>query len=231
MNPSTPTNPPVKPPPWTPPARLPERFEALGLVLRSYRSGTDDERKLFEAVESSRPTLHPWLPWALVAHRTIEETRAWIAKTEAEEKAAPTKPVDASTAFIVGIFDAASGELLGGTGFNRLSAEWHNAETGYWVRHDRRRQRIASRALAASLSWGFLPQDRGGFGFRRIHIFASDANTASCGVPETLGLRRMQRARKDRWIDGLGWRDSIGWDVLAEEWDGERHGLRVVGGD
>jgi hypothetical protein len=79
------------------------------------------------------------------------------------------------------------------------------------------------------LSWGFTPQKNGGFGFRRVHIFASAANTASCRVPRKLGLREIMHARKDRWIVRLGWTDSIAWDVLAEEWDIQRRRLKALG--
>lgn len=121
--------------------------------------------------------------------------------------------------YVLGAFDRANGELLAGCGFNRIDADLHNAETGYWVRADRQRNGIAARSLAATLSWGFTPQAAGGFGFRRIHIFAADANVASCGVPRKLKLNETLRTRADRWVAGLGWCGTISWDVLAEEWD------------
>lgn len=128
---------------------------------------------------------------------------------------------------VFGVFDAATGEQLGGSGFNRLDSATLNAETGYWVRADRRRQGICTRILRAMLTWGFTPQHEGGFGFRRIHIFAADRNLASCGVPRKLGLHEHMQATADRWIDGLGWCGTTGWEVLADEWD-RREMRRVV---
>lgn len=213
------------PSPWTPPPCPPNRFEALGLILRAYVPGRDDDRRLFEAIDRSRPTLQPWLPWALISHRSITESEEWIAKTHDQMLAAASKPVDADTAFIYGIFESSTGELLGGTGFNRLNAATHNAETGYWVRSDRRREGIAARALAASLSWGFTPRGDGGFAFRRVHVFVAEPNRASCGVAEKVGLKQVAHTRRDRWVDGHGWSDTLVWDVLSHEWDVRTHAL------
>jgi RimJ/RimL family protein N-acetyltransferase len=44
-------------------------------------------------------------------------------------------------------------------------------------------------------------------------------------VPEKLGLRRELAARADRWVPGFGWDDSLGWGVLAEEWNCSRDSL------
>lgn len=219
-------NPTQAPSPWTPPVIAPISFKANGLLLRAHVPGTDDSRRLHDAVVLSRPTLHPWLPWALISHQTRDESEAWIAKTHAQMQDSAAKPVDADTAYIFGIFDSGSGELLGGVGFNRMNPVTHNAETGYWVRSDRRREGIAARAHAACLSWGFTPQSQGGFGYRRIHVFVAEPNHASRGVPTKLGLHLASHTRQDRWVDGYGWTDTLVWDVLAHEWDVRAHALR-----
>ncbi len=126
-----------------------------------------------------------------------------------------------------GVFDRATGELLGGTGFNRFNAGSHNAETGYWVRADRRREGIGARTLAGMLAVGLRAQDKGGFGLRRVHIFAAALNVASCGVARKLGLREHLHATRDRWVDGLGWCDTVGWEVLAEEWEAPNRGVAL----
>jgi RimJ/RimL family protein N-acetyltransferase len=209
-----------------PPTTAPTRWEALGLVLRAYTPNSGDAIRLYEAIERSRATLHPWLPWAMISHRSRAESEEWITQTHAKTLAASAKPADLDTAYIYGIFESSTGELLGGTGFNRLHPPTHNAETGYWVRSDRRREGIAVRALAASLSWAFTPQHEGGFGFRRVHIFVAEPNVASRGVPAKLDLSQVARTREDRWVDGHGWTDTLSWDVLAHEWDTRTHAKR-----
>lgn len=228
MTPITPTPDPAaepRPAPWMPPGSPITRFDSPRFIIRTYEPA--DAGPLFNAIAPHRESYVPWLPWARTQHRTPAESAACIERFLASA-ADPLNPENnAIFGFVYGVFDKADGQLIAGTGFNRLSPEWHNAETGYWVRPDRRRQGIAAEVLAATLTAGFLPQTRGGFGFRRIHIFAAAANTASRGVPGRLGLRQIMHARQDRWLEGLGWSDSIGWDVLADEWDLSRSRLRA----
>lgn len=181
-------------------------------MLRPFERG--DAADLFRAVDASRDSLHPWLPWALSQHRSVD------ASAEAIQTLASLCQESAGDAWacVLGIFNRTDGALLGGTGFNRISRECHNSETGYWLRADARGRGWCTKALRACLSWGFTPQADGGFGWRRVHLFASVLNTASCAVPTRLGLRRHMHATRDRWIDGHGWSDTLGWEVLAEEW-------------
>jgi ribosomal-protein-serine acetyltransferase len=211
------------PPPWVPPTNVRE-FRTDRLVIRPYR--LEDAAALFAAVVLSRASLLPWLPWARVTHTSVEESRASIERFD-QAMADPLAPENNSVfGFVMGVFCSRTGEFVAGTGLNRMDAATHNAETGYWVRADRRREGWCSDALRATLSWAFLPQTEGGFGLRRVHIFASAANVASCGVPRRLGLRQHMHARLDRFVDGIGWTDTVGWDVLATEWDGRTHELR-----
>jgi len=205
------------PPPWAHPSLLRPSWTQDGVLLRQFEAG--DAADLFRAVDSSRESLHPWLPWALGQHRSQAASTEAILTLSAlcREEAGD------GWACVLGIFDASDGSLLGGTGFNRISREAHNAEAGYWLRTGARGRGWCSRALHACLCWGFTPQHQGGFGWRRVHLFASALNTASCAVPARLGLRQHMHASSDRWVEGLGWSDTLGWEVLAHEWT-LRHG-------
>lgn len=208
----SPVGPPA--PAWVHPPRLRARWTQEGVLLRPFEAR--DAAELFRAVDTSRESLHPWLPWALGQHRSE------AASAEAIRMLASLCREEAGDAWacVLGVFDASDGSLLGGTGFNRISRETHNAETGYWLRTSARGRGWCTRALHACLCWGFAPRDEGGFGWRRIHLFASALNAASCAVPRRLGLRQHTHATRDRWVDGLGWTDTIGWEVLADEWPG-----------
>lgn len=209
---------PIRPPAWMPPNPLPSRFETERLVIRAYED--EDAPALLEAVAVSRDSLWPWMPWALSDHRTLAETIFNIQRFGRTSREPFGREHHEGYGLVFGIFDKREGTLLGGTGFNRLTPATHNAETGYWVRADRRRRGVCTEATAGVITWGLRPQDRGGWGFRRIHIFAATINAASCGVPRKLGLREEARHVKDRWVDGVGWSDTCVWGVLAEEWNG-----------
>lgn len=214
----------ARPAAWTPPDPLPGSISDGTLTLRHYRYA--DAPAIWAGVESSRHTLHPWMQW-LSDYAVPEDAVAFVGKAMRSIRNPLSPENNAGTGIVMGIFDAATGEFLGGTGFNRIDPATHNAEIGYWVRADRHRRGIASGALRLILTLGFTPQDRGGLGFRRVHIFAGELNTASVGVPDKLGLRRSAHLRQDRWIDGIGWADTVGWDVLAGEWDCGSRRLRA----
>ncbi|MGD9790534.1 MAG: GNAT family N-acetyltransferase [Phycisphaerales bacterium] len=202
---------------------MPTRFDARSvsgrreLLLRPFEES--DAPALFEGVDTSRRTLHPWLPWAATQHLSAQAALDSIRLMARARENVLDPELGATMGFVVGVFDARTDELLGGTGFNRVDAAMGNAETGYWLKESVRGEGVATRACAAMLSWLFLDQSSGGFGFRRVHIFASTANTSSCAIPTRLGLRQSQHTRLDRWIDGIGYTDTLGWDVLREEWD------------
>lgn len=208
------------PSPWTPPTPCPTRFEANGLVVRSYVAS--DAGDLFGAIDESRSSLLPWLPWAEHQHRSSAESAIsidYFAKAR-DNLLAPELGI---VGLVCGVFCARTSRLLGGTGVNRIQAPRHTGEIGYWVRASERRKGVCARAAAAMISWCFTPQAQGGFGLRRVHIFTAVPNEASVGVATKLGLHCFGRMRQDRFEIGLGWVDTLGWDVVADEWDLNHH--------
>jgi RimJ/RimL family protein N-acetyltransferase len=127
--------------------------------------------------------------------------------------------LETPTSFNMGIFDRASGDVLGGIGYNRIQPETAQAEVGYWVRPDRQRQGLCTEAVSEMVTWGFAPQSECGWGFRRITILCAQKNLASRRVPEKLGIPLELRARHERWLEGEGWADTLGFGLCADEWD------------
>ncbi len=211
------------PPPWTPPSPCPTHFEGNGLVIRSYVPSDADS--LFGAIDESRSSLLPWLPWAEHQHRSPAESTASIDYFASARENLLDHELRV-VGSVCGVFCAQTSRLLGGTGVNRILPQRHTGEVGYWVRASERRRGICTRAAAAMISWCFTPQRQGGFGLRRVHIFAAAPNVASVGVANKLGLHRVGQMRKDRFEIGLGWVDTLGWDVLVDEWDLKLHALR-----
>lgn len=204
------------PAPWKAPRPLPAECRTPRLILRFWRP--EDAAGMLTALEVDRASFLPWLPWVAVDNRTLPECIYQIEKLRRESEAGDGN-------FVLGIFDRASGEAVGGTGLHRIEPECHQAEIGYWMRADRRGQGMCTEAVAHLISWGFLEQERGGWGLRRIEIFCAAANAASQRVPRKLGLTQDVARRKHRFVPAVGWDDTLGWGVLRGEWDLERHAL------
>jgi RimJ/RimL family protein N-acetyltransferase len=166
---------------------------------------------LWEAIETSRTTLIPWLPWAATGHRDPEETleriEAWTRLRQGPE----------ADEFFVGLFDRATGEIVGGSGLHQVVPELAQAEIGYWVRASRRDQGLCSEAVRALVTSAFRD-----WRLRRIVVECSGDNVPSRRVAEKAGLPLEAVHRKSRWIDDHGFTDSLVFGVLAEEWDLER---------
>ena len=174
---------------------------------------------MFDAINLDRASLLPWLPWAATDNRTVAECHYTVERFRREREG------PAAVTFGLGIFDARDGSVTGGTSFHRVRPEMAEAEIGYWIRADRRGRGLCTEAVAALISWGFTPQGEG-WGFRRITMYCAEPNAASRGVARKLGLRQELHARGDRWVEGLGFCGSLGWGVLAEEWDTKAHRLK-----
>lgn len=203
------------PAPWSLPDPIPLRFATDRIVLRTW--DVADAAALWMAVDESRPSLHPWLPWANTDNRSLGETHYTIERFARDRNKAAFDAGRLGIPF--GIFDAASGRLLGGTGFHSFRPAIHQIEVGYWVRSTERGRGVCTHATAAMLSWAFTPVARGGWGFRRVEIVCAASNAASAGVCEKLRLRQECRKNMDRWIDGRGWDDSLQYAVSAADWD------------
>lgn len=202
---------------WALPDPIPTRFETDRFVLRVFDGA--DAVALWMAIDESRPTLLPWLPWAREDHRSLAETHHTIEKFRRELG----KPAFEAGRLnvVLGVFDRGSGRLLGGSGFHTFRPGVHQAEIGYWLRTSERGRGVCTAATAATVSWGFMPVARGGWGLRRLEILCAGGNPSSAGVGRRLGLREESRTRADRWIDGRGLDDTLTFGVLAEEWDVE----------
>jgi RimJ/RimL family protein N-acetyltransferase len=121
--------------------------------------------------------------------------------------------------FPMGIFDRRSGAQLGGTGLHHISSALRSAEIGYWVRGERHRSGICTRAVGALISAALRPAAEGGWGLRRIVIYNAIQNVGSRRVCERLGLRLEMRMRRERYLESLGYYDVLGFAVLDDEWD------------
>jgi ribosomal-protein-serine acetyltransferase len=209
----------VRPAPWRAPDPMPARFETPRITLRFWREA--DAPELLNAVNEDRESLLPWLSCFRADYRTIGQCYYNIDRFRRQQQSGDARE------YIIGAFDRTTGAAIGGTGFYQLDRDSHSAEIGYWLRPSRRGEGLCAEMVRGLLSWSFALQPAG-WGLRRIEIFCAGNNTASRRIPKALGLRQEYTARAARWLEGIGWEDTIGWGVTADEWDCTRSALRTT---
>ncbi|MEM1329396.1 MAG: GNAT family N-acetyltransferase [Planctomycetota bacterium] len=203
---------------WAVPNTVPRHLETPRLVLRPL--GHDDAEGLLEAIDVDRASLLPWIPWPETECRNLGECHFALERFKRIYDG-PNRDLDVG--FLLGIVDRQTGTVLGGTGLHRFDVSIGEAEIGYWIRADRRREGLVTEATRHLISWAFTPESEAGWGLRRITIVCDDENTASRGVPEKLGLRLEVQKQRHRWAKGYGWTGTLGWAVLEDEWDCALH--------
>lgn len=133
----------------------------------------EDAPALHAAVRASLTTLGQWLPWASDAYDQVAATD-WIAYC--------TRMRDLDEAHHFGVFDAASGALLGGVALNHRIRAYRSAHMGYWVTDAGRGRGVAVEAARQAAAFGF-----GSLGLQRISILVQPDNLASLRVAIKLG--------------------------------------------
>lgn len=165
---------------------FPSRIQGRAVIVRPYDDA--DAEGLRSAVAESRERLRPWLPWA-EAHQHVHETRQFIAGCQAQ--------ILARTNFVLGIFDVATGRLLGGTGLHPGSApiDWNlrRFEIGYWVRTGAEGQGHVVDAVTALTQAAFRDLH-----VRRLEIRCDARNERSWRVAERCGYTLEGTLRNDR---------------------------------
>ncbi|MEM9492528.1 MAG: GNAT family protein, partial [Myxococcota bacterium] len=179
------------PRPWSPPIPLPGPLETARTVVRLYRRG--DGPAVHATVASTRATLMPWMAWARTDHMEESDGVYFVERVRRSAELLDCRD------FPLGIFDRASGELIGGTGIHRIRSDLHEGEIGYWMHHSRRGQGLCTEAVGALCSAALCRSEAGGWGLRRLVVFNAAANVASRRVCEKLGLRLEMRMREDRY--------------------------------
>ncbi|MFI7067903.1 GNAT family N-acetyltransferase [Kribbella sp. NPDC050124] len=117
------------------------------------------------------------------------------------------------------IADAGTDELIGCVSLfdmtNRIDKTM--AEIGYWLHPEARGRGVMSAAVRLVIEQAFKPVEDGGFGRRRLVLFAADGNTASAHVAEINGFTHvvLERSASPR-RDG-SFADLHGFDLLAAE--------------
>ena len=204
---------------WTPPDPIRCELESERLIVRGYR--LEDAQQVFEAIAESRNDhLLPWMPWCKENHHTLESTAKYVCE-QALSLMQPSSFNNVGT----GIFCKTTGKFIGGSGVHDVRRDTASCETGYWIRKSEIGHGYAKEACARTISWALSSQTRGGLGLSRVRLYCSAANVHSKNLIEQLGIEQEVHQRSDYFIEGIGCTDRLGWGVLAEEWDTEKHSV------
>ncbi len=196
---------------WRPPDLTKIRFESDRLIIRAYE--LTDVDAVYNAVNTCRPELRPWMPWAAADHLEPASTAQYIT-TQIMNTRKPDTWVNVG----LGIFHKDTGEFMGGTGVHDVRRDTASCETGYWIVTPHTGKGYATEACKRTIDWALAPQDKQGLGLRRVRIFCSQHNIASVKVIEKLGIRKEVEMKDDYWIEGIGCTTRLGWGVMADEW-------------
>ncbi len=143
------------------------------LLLRPYE--VSDAADMYEAVIASRSELSPWMDWCTPQY-AIQDTREWLQSLPDAWKQGEI--------YGFGIFDAGTEQFVGGCGLNHILWDYKLANLGYWVRSERTREGIATRAAIVVARFGIEK-----LGLRRVEIIAAVENAASRRVAEKTGAQ------------------------------------------
>jgi RimJ/RimL family protein N-acetyltransferase len=92
------------------------------------------------------------------------------------------------------------------------------AEIGYVAHPSFRGRGLMTEACRLVIRHGFVPPEDGGLGLQRLQVFAAEENTASRRVIEGNGFTQVGRDRRGTRLRDGRLVDTIGYDMLAEEW-------------
>lgn len=166
--------------------RVPARIETARLVLRCYELG--DVAAMDGVIPANREHLLEFMAWAEFEPIGTEKRTELVERFIAGYK-------DGSD-FTMGMFDRATGEYIGGTGYH---VREDHLEIGYWLAADRQGQGLMTEAAAAltrvALQFAFSPF---------VAICCDPANGRSRGVPRRLGyamvgMRELDGAHHESW--------------------------------
>ena len=133
----------------------------------------EDATSFLAAVRASLPDLAHWMPWCK-ANYDLEDAAAWISFTQTAWSS--------STEFPLGIIEAKSGSVVGGTGINQINKTHHIGNIGYWVSTPHTGRGVAKLAAKQAALLGF-----GELGLTRLEIVALTSNLASQRVAQGIG--------------------------------------------
>ena len=147
-----------------------------------------DAPSFYEAVRASIDELTYWMPWCSKDY-SLADAEAWMQTTSDMWAAGVEYPL--------GIFDATTGQVVGGTGVNHINRAYRIGNIGYWVSSTRTGEGIARFAAHQSAVLGFRE-----LGLTRLEIVVLTHNKPSQRVAEAVGAKLECEARNRLYFQG-----------------------------
>lgn len=166
---------------------LPTEIVGERVLLRPYRPG--DGEAIWQAIDESRESLRPWLPW-------VDATKSAADSEMAARRAAGRWLLRED--LTVGVWERTIGTLLGGSGLHRMNWDIPSFEIGYWLRTSAEGKGYMTEAvrLLCRLTFETL-------GANRVEIKCDAKNERSAAIPRRLGFVHEATLRNhDRDVSG-----------------------------
>lgn len=148
-----------------------------------------DAPSFYKAVRESMEELAYWMPWCTKDY-SMSDAEAWMRTT--------SEMWDSGAEYPLGVFDATSGEVVGGTGVNHINRAYRIGNIGYWVSSKRTGEGIARFAAHQSALLGF-----GALGLTRLEIVVLTHNHSSQCVAKAVGAKLECEARNRLYFRGV----------------------------
>jgi ribosomal-protein-serine acetyltransferase len=162
-----------------------------------------DAPDIWDAVESSRDWLQPWLLW--VPYQQNPEAAVRFAQASVADW-----DQGRATRFI--IRRRSDGRMAGVVGLESCVAMHRSCELGYWLRKDAAGSGLMTEAARQCVEFGFRNMKA-----HRIRVAAATTNHPSLRVIARLGFQFEGNARHAEWCDGR-WLDHAVFSLLEHEW-------------
>jgi RimJ/RimL family protein N-acetyltransferase len=131
---------------------------------------------LFEAVHESRHELIRFVSWYFPGY-SMEDARRWLQARERERFE--------GRSYDFAITDVRNGELVGGSGIDRIQLKNRQGNLYFWIRRSRTKKGAATAAAAAIASFGLTTLQ-----LIRIEMIVAETNFPGQAVAEKIGASR-----------------------------------------
>jgi RimJ/RimL family protein N-acetyltransferase len=174
--------------------------EKDGILVRPF--ALNDAPAFHASVRESLNELSYWMPWCHPDY-SLQDAEQWMRHCEASWQN--------RSEFPLGIFELASGKVIGGTGINQLNPIYKIGNLGYWVGTPFTGRGVARAAALMAADIGFND-----LGLTRLEIVVLTHNLASQRVAEAVGARKECIARNRLYFQGRP-SDAFVYSLIPED--------------